>query len=113
MSVGGIVIKTVNCGDKVWINTLDNGVKCAIYVENIPAARCVQAGDIVWWQAGIAYWTTANKKIIEYKLKKVGYSGIEVPSPAPCSKFEASEYENTMCERCEFLERDHIKESKS
>lgn len=109
MSIGGTVTDTVNCGEKVWINTEEKPgySPCAIYVENTAAARCVQPGDIVWWQSGTAYWTTANKKIVEHKLKKVGFSGIETPKRQVCQRFEASDYENTICERCNFMQREH------
>jgi hypothetical protein len=110
MSVGGTVIDTVNCGEKVWINTREREQStqtCAIYVENTPAARCVQSGDIVWWQGGVAYWTTANKKVVEHKLTKVGFSGIEKPTPQACKRFSASDYDNDICERCHFTSRHH------
>ncbi len=89
MSVGGTVVDTVTVGDRVWIDTkekLTYQSSCAIYVENTPAARAVSAGDIVWWQGSIAYWTPKDRRgktigPVEVKLKRRGYSGASRPEP--------------------------------
>lgn len=114
MSVGGTVTETVVAGDKVWIDTRERE-QClsttAIYVENTPAARVVSEGDSVWWQGSYAFWTPKRdgKRLgpIEVKLKRVGCSGVSKPAPRVCSLFEASDYENTMCQRCGFLQSQH------
>ena len=83
MSVGGKVIDVVREPDKgrVYINTDDKGDQCAIFVEHDEHSPFVAIGDIVWWQGGIAYWTTADRKtFIEHPLKRRGYSGVNRPT---------------------------------
>jgi hypothetical protein len=90
--IGGKVIETIVCGNKVWINcqeyleTCDKllNYTCAIYVENTPASRSVSEGDIVWWQGDRAMWTARdrNNKTIgkaDTVLKKIGFSGVSRP----------------------------------
>lgn len=115
MSVGGTVIETVTSGDLVWINTKEKPEyrsECAICVENTPEARAVSKGDIVWWQGALAFWTPKDRQgkrvgPVEVKLKRRGFSGVSRPVPKACSHFDASEYENTLCDRCGFLQREH------
>ena len=86
MSVGGKVIDIVCEPDKgrVYINTDDRGDKCAIFVEYDEYSPLVAIGDIVWWQGGIAYWTTADRgyaiALIDHPLKRRGYSGVNRPT---------------------------------
>jgi hypothetical protein len=78
MSVGGKVIETIPCDDVVWINTKEQhfGGECAIYVKNTPAALSISEGDSVWWQGKWAMWTPKNRAFADYKLERVGGSGI-------------------------------------
>lgn len=119
MSCGGTVIETIIIGERVWINTREKPTyrdTTAIYVENTREARAVMIGDLLWWQGGVAYWTPKDGERhvgpIEVKLKRRGCSGVSRPTAiyVPCQHFEASDYENTMCERCHCLEKDHIQE---
>ncbi|MCP3669389.1 MAG: hypothetical protein GY814_02915 [Gammaproteobacteria bacterium] len=83
MSVGGKVIDIVQEPDKdrVYINTDDKGDKCAIFVEYDEHSRRVAINDIVWWQGGTAYWTTADRRtFIEHPLKRLGCSGVSKPT---------------------------------
>ena len=89
MSVGGIVIETIDTGSRVWINTKEKAEchsECAIYVERSPASLCVQNGDIVWWQGSDAMWTPKNAQGKTYsksdlRLKRIGFSGVKRPTP--------------------------------
>jgi len=84
MSVGGKVIKHKIFDDKVYIDTDDDGCKCAIYVERDVNSEKVKEGDIVWWQSGKAYWTTEDRKTeIETVLIKRGFSGVPYPHDMP------------------------------
>lgn len=90
MSVGGRVIETIDCGDKVWVNTKErywNGSKwklgdqCAIYVERNDNSLRIRFNDSLWWQGGKAYWTArdgSNKE--DTPIPRIGFSG--VPRPA-------------------------------
>lgn len=82
--VGGIVIETIRSEGKVWINCKEHKSKstCAVFVEDEPAARCVEDGDSIWWQAGIVFWTPKSKAIVEKQLKKIGCSGAHRPELA-------------------------------
>jgi len=83
MSVGGKVIEIVPCKNKIWVNTYDGHVECAIYVEPTNEARCIEQGDSFWWQGGNAYWTpqTHVKGPGEYDIKipRIGSSGVNRP----------------------------------
>lgn len=87
--VGGKVTETFVLVGKsyVWINVQDGSDKCAIYVENSPEARAISEGDSLWWQGGYAYWTAKNRRggtvgKSDYRLKRVGYSGVKRPKGA-------------------------------
>ncbi len=80
MSVGGKVIDHKIFDEKVYIDTDDNGSKCAIYVERDKHSESVRVGDIVWWQGVKAYWTTSDRKTqVETVLHRRGYSGVPYP----------------------------------
>jgi len=85
MSVGGRVTDTIDTGDKVWVNTYDQHSECAVYVERNPESRSISEGDMLWWQAGVCYWTPYDCRgnaisPIERPLKKVGNSGVNRPA---------------------------------
>lgn len=90
--IGGKVIETIVCGDRVWINCEDRFQTCAIYVQNDCKARAVSEGDIVWWQAGKAMWTAKDRygKTVgkpDTILTKIGFSHSKsrpTISPAAC-----------------------------
>jgi len=87
MSVGGRVIETIDTGDKVWVNTNDKHSECAVYVERSAESRSISEGDMLWWQAGVCYWTPYDGmgnaiSPIERPLTKVGYSGVNRPANA-------------------------------
>ena len=92
--IGGQVVEVIRTDERVWINVADvwyrNGVRtvtdeqCAIWVERTPAALCVEAGDGVWWQGRLAFWTPAfvkkgGKGPGDVKLNRIGYSGVKRP----------------------------------
>ncbi len=79
--VGGTVFETITVEDKgrVWINCEDKGDKCAIYVEDTAAARCVEPGDSIWWQGEWALWSPRSCAFRDYKLKRIGESGVKKP----------------------------------
>ncbi len=94
MCCGGTVIDHMVLEDKVWINTLDHGDECAIYVEKTAKSRCISEGDSVWWQGSNAYWTPKMNRISseqsaklghkegihsDISLKRLGYSGVGRP----------------------------------
>lgn len=79
MSVGGKVIEVINIEPrKVWVNTFDKYSECAIYCDpsSLPFGEKIQPGDTLWWQGGFAYWTPKERHIVEFKIKKIGFSGI-------------------------------------
>lgn len=81
--VGGKVIETLDCGEKVWINCQGTGSeknnKCAIYVERTAEARSISEGDSFWWQSGHAYWTPRNRAFSDKQLNRIGFSGVDRP----------------------------------
>lgn len=123
--IGGDVINTVWCGRRIWIlcKERNSTSECAIYVRNTSAARVVSVGDIVWWQAGKAYWTPKEFRLsaeegmklghkagrhYDIVLEKLGYSGVSEPSkPEACDRFEAGDYDNDICEHCQMTSRNH------
>ena len=90
--IGGIVLETLVVKDRVWINCVEecSNSKCAIYVANDAKARCVEPGDIVWWQGGRAFWTPSSYKQgtgkqgkqFEIVLQRIGFSGVKRPCQA-------------------------------
>lgn len=88
--VGGKVVETIELEDKIWINCEDEKTpqwndknysndQCAIYVEKTAAARCIQEGDSLWWQGDHAMWTPRKRAFTDFKLKKIGSSGVKRP----------------------------------
>ena len=80
MSVGGNVTDVLVQKDRVYINTNDGSCDCAIFVEKDSNSEKVKINDVVWWQGDWAYWTTADREsVIEQKLKRRGFSGVQKP----------------------------------
>ena len=88
MSVGGIVVNVIDCGESLWVNTrethgtIDEGT--AIYVKKPDFDIKIQVGDMLWWQSGTAYWTargSKSNKDIEVELEKMGHSHGEFSGP--------------------------------
>ena len=80
MSVGGMVTEVIVESERVWIDTNDKGDRCAIFVHKDSNSEQVKVGDIVWWQGGKAFWTTADRKtVVERTLRKRGFSGVPKP----------------------------------
>lgn len=85
--IGGNVIETIVLPDKVWVNCRERNstTECAIYVERTDRARAISDGDIVWWQAGNAYWTPQPQigkrqgKDFDIVLRRIGSSGVQRP----------------------------------
>ena len=81
MSVGGKVTEVLDVDKGVWINTVDQGpTYCAIYVERNTDSLQVRAGDTVWWQGSVAYWTKSDESVIERELRRKGGSGVSRPN---------------------------------
>ena len=83
MSVGGKVKDVLIHENRVFINTIDDGYECAIYVERDRNSERVSSGDTVWWQGERAYWTTEDEEIEECTLKRRGFSGVPWPHDVP------------------------------
>lgn len=84
MSVGGKVINHKIFDESVYIDTDDDGCKCAIYVERDANSEKVSIGDIVWWQGERAFWTTKDRKTeVETVLTRRGFSGVPYPHDKP------------------------------
>lgn len=88
--VGGRVIETIPCvvdGEaRVWINVRgtrgEHGNTCAVYVEDAPSARSVSEGDSLWWQGSWAFWTPRVGGFSDYRLRRIGCSGVSRPEEA-------------------------------
>jgi len=88
--VGGKVVETIELEDKIWINCEDEKIpqwndknysneQCAVYIEKTAAGRCVQEGDSIWWESDSVMWTPRKKAFKDFKLKKIGSSGVKRP----------------------------------
>jgi hypothetical protein len=89
--VGGRVVETIVCEEKVWVNCrdMDHGQECAIYLEKCPEALTISPGDNVWWQDPWAFWTpyegtslTSDDQVgpKDVKIPRASYSGVSKPS---------------------------------
>jgi len=89
--VGGRVVETIVCEEKVWVNCrdMDHGQECAIYVKKTGAALTISRGDNVWWQDPWVFWTpyegttlASDKKVgpTDVKIPRASYSGVSRPS---------------------------------
>lgn len=70
--VGGRIIEVRPEGSKTRLWCIDKNDECAIYVETTP--ELPQPGDQLWWQGRAAFWTPADKRFVEKKLSRVGFS---------------------------------------
>lgn len=87
--VGGLVREVLVLEDRVWINTFEAKnpkVELAIEVKREPAAECIDMGDSIWWQQKNAYWTPVGKAFSDYRLERLGSSGVPRPHPAEVEK---------------------------
>lgn len=82
MSVGGTVTEVLTLPRKIYINTHETrtGESCAIYVERTPEAEQIKEGDVVWWQGSSAYWSPADKSREDFRIPRIGYSGVSRPT---------------------------------
>jgi hypothetical protein len=89
--IGGTIITTLDCGNKVWVNVKSNicyrptcrGEKCihdqcALYVERNKDSLEIQIGDTIWWHGKYAFWT--NQDHTEVAIPRIGYSGAKHPA---------------------------------
>lgn len=87
--VGGRVVETVpftRDGERrIWINVRgtrsEHRQTLGIYVADSPAARSVSEGDSIWWQGSHAMWTPRVGGFNDYRLDRIGYSGVSRPEP--------------------------------
>lgn len=93
--IGGTVVEIIQLEDKIWLNCEeetkpkwdDKNYKvnqCGVFVEKTAASKCVQIYDSIWWQGENVMWTPNkhrdNPKLKDYKLKKIGNSGVKRPN---------------------------------
>lgn len=86
--VGGKVIEVLlyqRDGElRIWINVRGTGSEardtCAIVVEATPSASCVDVGDSIWWQGQHAFWTPRARYFTDFKLRRIGFSGVSRPA---------------------------------
>lgn len=83
MSIGGEVKDVLIHDNRVFINIIDDGYECAIYVERDRNSEMVTPGDRIWWQCDNAYWTNKDEEISECRLKRRGFSGVPWPHDTP------------------------------
>ena len=76
---GNEVLETIDCGDKIWINTQEKLQSTAIYVERTPESRSVSPGDLVWWLGVKAFWTPRVESFRDRPMNRVGV----VPASRP------------------------------
>lgn len=80
--VGGMVITTIEDGDRVYINCVDRihpREMCAIYVERNADSEQVRPGDSIWWQGKWARWTPADRRVVDKEIPRRSYSGVKSP----------------------------------
>jgi hypothetical protein len=87
--IGGIVIETIDCGDRIWVNCEEENTTthCALCVERNAKSRCISPGDSLWWQSGNAYWTPHSYvqgsgnggHHYDIKIPRIGFSGVGRP----------------------------------
>lgn len=80
--VGGVIVgnlRTISHGSRrdvrlLWcVDPRRPNDECAVYADPIEA-KDVKPGDRIWWQGGTIYWTTADERIVEKELPKIGFS---------------------------------------
>jgi hypothetical protein len=81
--IGGVVIEAVTRDDRVRLRVAERlydedgsragiGDECGVFIS--PEGTIPSVGDDVWWQSGKVYWTPADRRFVDFPLKKVGYS---------------------------------------
>lgn len=82
--VGGMVITTIEDGDRVYVNCRGTGSErrntCAIYVERNTDSEQIRPGDTIWWQSKWAMWTPADRRFTDRQIPRRSYSGVKPPS---------------------------------
>lgn len=95
--VGGMVITTIEDGDRIYVNCQERRTAgesqrrsrpdtCAIYVERNPDSEQVRPGDDIWWQGKWAMWTPADRRVIDKQIPRRSYSGVSPPAVRRGSK---------------------------
>ena len=82
-----IVTDTVDCGDRVWIDTRDprvRGPHCAITVQRSPEALAVSVGDKLSWRDPGTFWTPLDRHgrpigPQDIPLTRIGSVGLPYP----------------------------------
>lgn len=83
MTVGGVVTSISRHGNRAHITVCERAywkpgkplrleTATAIWVEH--AGNAIAVGDKLWWQGQLAMWTPADKHVIDFKLKRIGFS---------------------------------------
>lgn len=78
--VGGVVVEVVELEDRYYVNcrSLRYTDECAIHIKKTEFVPSF--GDKMWWQGSWAFWTPADKKYVEKKIPRIGYSGVRHPN---------------------------------
>lgn len=85
--VGGKVIEIIKLEDRIWLNCQDDWPpkhpdQCAIYVKRNADSEAVAVGDGLWWQGGYAMWTPTDRRFVDRKIPRIGFSGVNRPTAA-------------------------------
>lgn len=79
---GGTIIEIRKLPDRwrLWCAELPQGAsgpmdECAVYCGI--ADEMPEVGDTVWWQGASVLWTPKDRRFIDKKLVKIGYSTSE------------------------------------
>lgn len=84
--IGGMIVEAIPCfvrGEpRLWVNVHDKRERqdCAVFLEYTPAARSVSEGDKLWWQGQWAMWTPRSLAFSDYKIRRIGCSGVNRPA---------------------------------
>jgi len=83
MSVGGKIVEVLDTEDSYWVNTYDDHVECAVYIDK-EGGKEPQVGDTLWWQGRKAYWTPqphTDGDPFDIAIPKISGSGVNRPRP--------------------------------
>ncbi len=74
--IGGTVINTEELSDSIRIDIItdQHKEKHHVYLELIPAARCIQDDDALFFNSEYAYWSPKSRAFHDYKLNKISDS---------------------------------------
>lgn len=79
--VGGIVKEVIQLRDATWVDCQGTGSEsretCAVYIVK---SEGIEPGDKFWWQAGYAFWTPQLGNFSDFKLERIGFSGVARPT---------------------------------